>query len=249
VLDARTESSLNSTNEFVSAIKNTPVPAFLEESEETSQKYDRGFEELEISLVYQILKRVLDVCGALIGLGILGLLLPIIVPLIWKEERGPIFYKHVRVGQYGRPFINYKFRSMIEDADGYLARHPDLLEAWKKNGKLENDPRVTRIGRFLRRSSLDELPQLLNVLRGEISLVGPRAIQFTEVDHFGELIELRQVVKPGLTGLWQVSGRSMTDYEQRAVLDCTYVMERSFQMDIVLLLKTIPVVIHGVGAY
>jgi undecaprenyl-phosphate galactose phosphotransferase len=177
------------------------------------------------------------------------LLLPIIIPSIWWEDRGPIFYQHVRVGQYNRPFITYKFRSMRADANDYLEQHPELLEAWKQNGKLEDDPRVTRVGSFLRRTSLDELPQLLNVLRGEISLVGPRPIQFSEVDRFGELIVLRQMVKPGLTGLWQVSGRSMTDYEQRAVLDCTYVMNHSFWIDVLILFKTIPVVIHGVGAY
>ncbi len=251
MLDTRVEGGSTSTGEFSisSKVMNTSVQAVLEKPLGITQGYDGGLKELQISRAYQIAKRGLDICGALIGLVILGLLLPIIVSLIFWEDRGPIFYQHVRVGQYGRPFINYKFRSMVTDADGCLARHPELLEAWKKSGKLENDPRITRIGRFLRRTSLDELPQLLNVLRGEVSLVGPRAIQFTELDRFGELIELRQMVKPGLTGFWQVSGRSMTDYEQRAVLDYIYVMERSFWMDILILLKTVPAVIRGVGAY
>jgi exopolysaccharide production protein ExoY len=205
--------------------------------------------EPQISRAYAIAKRALDICGALVGLAVLALLLPIIALLIQWEDRGPIFYRQVRVGQYGRPFYTYKFRSMIMDADGYLVHHPELLEEWRKNGKLRNDPRVTRIGNFLRRTSLDELPQMLNVLRGEMSLVGPRAIQFSEIASFGELIELRQMVKPGLTGLWQVSGRSMTDYEQRGVLDCMYVLDRSFWMDVRILLKTLPVVIHGIGAY
>lgn len=251
MFDARVESGSTNTGEFniSSKIMNTPVPEILEGSLGITQEYNDDLEELQISRTYQIAKRGLDICGALVGLVILGLLLPILALLIVLEDRGPVFYRHVRVGRYGRPFITYKFRSMVADADSYLARHPDLLDAWKKSGKLENDPRITRMGHFLRRSSLDELPQLLNVLRGDISLVGPRAIQFTEVDRFGELVELRQMVKPGLTGLWQVSGRSMTDYEQRAILDAIYVMECSFWMDIQILLKTIPAVIHGVGAY
>lgn len=205
--------------------------------------------EPQITRTYQGAKRVLDICGALVGLVLLALMLPIIALLIVCEDRGPIFYRQIRVGQYGNPFYTSKLRSMRVDADGYLKEHPDLLAAWHRNGKLRNDPRITRIGRFLRRSSLDELPQMLNVLRGEMSLVGPRAIQFSEVAAFGEIFELRQMAKPGLTGLWQISGRSMTSYEQRCVLDCKYVMDRSFWMDMCIMFKTLPVVIRGVGAY
>jgi lipopolysaccharide/colanic/teichoic acid biosynthesis glycosyltransferase len=199
--------------------------------------------------VYQIAKRALDICGALVGLALLGLLLPLLATLILIEDRGPIFYRQVRVGKDSRPFSFYKLRTMMVDADAYLARHPELKEAWHQTGKLQNDPRVTRIGQFLRKTSLDELPQMFNVLRGDLSLVGPRPIQFSEMDVFGELIELRQSVKPGLTGLWQVSGRSTTDYEQRAILDCTYAVECSFLMDMMILLQTIPVVFRGSGAY
>jgi undecaprenyl-phosphate galactose phosphotransferase len=138
---------------------------------------------------------------------------------------------------------------MMVDADTYLARNPELLRAWQQNGKLYADPRITRIGRFLRRTSLDELPQLWNVLRGEMSLVGPRAIQFSEVAIFYDLLVIRQQVKPGLTGLWQISGRSNTSYEQRNVLDCTYVMECSIWMDVTILCKTLPVVFYPIGAY
>jgi len=202
------------------------------------------------SPLYQIAKRGLDICGALVGLVILLLSLFVFAPLIFIEDRGSIFYKQVRVGQYGKPFFIYKLRSMIEDADNYLAQHPELLNAWQRTGKLQinEDPRITRVGRFLRRSSIDELPQMWNVLCGEMSLVGPRAIQFSEVVAFGELATLRQMVKPGLTGLWQVCGRSLTDYEQRALLDCYYVMECSFWMDLYILFKTLPVVLSGTGA-
>jgi exopolysaccharide production protein ExoY len=203
----------------------------------------------DISWPYEISKRSLDICGALIGLTVFSLLFPVIALLILWEDRGPIFYKQIRIGRYGRPFTMYKLRSMITNADAYLIQHPTLLKAWQINGKLHADPRITRIGGFLRYSSIDELPQLFNVLRGEMSLVGPRAIQPSELAAFDELGELRQMVKPGLTGLWQVSGRSTTDYEQRCILDCTYVMECSFQMDVHILLKTLPVVFRHTGAY
>jgi exopolysaccharide production protein ExoY len=205
--------------------------------------------EPDISWLYQITKRSLDICGALIGLTLFLLFLPIIALLILWEDRGPIFYKQVRIGRYGQPFTIYKLRSMITNADAYLAQNQELLKAWQQNGKLHADPRITRIGCFLRRSSIDELPQLFNVLRGEMSLVGPRAVQSSELVAFGELSELRQMVKPGLTGLWQVSGRSTTDYEQRCILDCTYVMECSLVMDIQILFRTLPVVFYHTGAY
>lgn len=198
--------------------------------------------------ISRMAKRGLDIVGALVGLIILALLLPIVAPLIWLEDRGPIFYKQMRVGQYGQPFFIYKFRSMMVNADDYMAQHPELLEAWRREGKLRSDPRVTRVGAFLRSTSLDELPQMLNILRGEMSLVGPRAIQYSEVGVFGELIAVRQSVRPGLTGLWQVSGRSMTDYKQRCILDCTYVMDWSFGLDIEILLRTLPIVTNGTGA-
>jgi exopolysaccharide production protein ExoY len=221
----------------------------MEHKQDIFFAYNVLLEDPLTSQVYEFFKRLLDICGALLGLFVLALLLPLISFLIVLEDHGPIFYAHVRIGQHGQPFTTYKLRSMMVDADAYLKTHPELLEAWEKSGKLERDPRITHIGNILRRTSLDELPQLVNVLRGEMSLVGPRAIQFSEIERFGELIELRQMVKPGLTGLWQVSGRSMTDYEQRSILDCTYVLNRSFWMDVHILLKTIPAVYHGVGAY
>src|SRR5579859_1012567 len=211
-------------------------------------KYTYGYVH-HLPRLYRLAKRIIDVVGSLIGLAVIGLLLPWLALAIWGEDRGPIFYQQVRLGLYGRPFMTYKFRSMIVEAERYLDQHPQLDEAWRQGGKLQDDPRVTRIGRFLRRTSLDELPQMLNVLRGEMSLVGPRAIQCSEARAFGELAELRQMMKPGVTGLWQVSGRSTTDYEQRCVLDCTYIMECSLGIDLYILCKTLPAVVHGLGAY
>lgn len=249
MLDTQTKNSLSRTYEFSNLVMHSSVPNVLDQPQGSTQRDGNYLEEFRISRTYLIVKRGLDICVSLVGLTILALLMPIITALILWEDRGPIFYQHVRIGQHGRPFVTYKFRTMMVDADAHLARHPGLLQEWQKSGKIENDPRVTRIGSFFRRTSIDELPQLLNVLRGEVSLVGPRAIQLCEVERFGELNELRQQVKPGLTGLWQVSGRSMTDYEQRAILDSIYAMERSFWMDILILFKTIPVVLRGVGAY
>jgi len=198
---------------------------------------------------YQLIKRGLDIGGSLLGLTLLLLLLPFIAIFIVWEDRGPIFYQQERIGRHGRPFQAYKLRSMVANADTYLAQHPELQQAWRHSGKLQNDPRITRTGRFLRRSSLDELPQFINILLGDMSLVGPRAIQAAEIAAFGELGELRQTVKPGLTGLWQISGRSHTTYEQRLLLDCTYVLECSIEIDMHILIRTLPAVVHGEGAY
>lgn len=240
MLDSRIENNAQNINTFSHR-----------EQEDQVENALRVIDDPELSALYKIArvaKHGLDICGALVGLLLLLLLLPIVALLIRWEDGGAVFYKQVRVGQRGRPFFIYKFRSMIANADSYMLEHPELLEEWRKDGKLKSDPRITRVGAFLRSTSLDELPQVINILRGEMSLVGPRAIQFSEVAVFSDLIELRQSVKPGLTGLWQVSGRSMTDYEQRCVLDCTYVIDWSFWLDIVILLRTFPIVINRVGA-
>jgi lipopolysaccharide/colanic/teichoic acid biosynthesis glycosyltransferase len=221
---------------------------FHQQPTEVVQAHDRPEYPLWQSETYQIAKRCLDICVALIGLALLVLPLPILGLLIFLEDHHAIFYKQQRVGLHGRLFTVYKLRTMVADADGYLTQHPELQAAWKRKGKLSYDPRITRIGRFLRRTSLDELPQLFNVLRGEMTLVGPRAIQSSELAAFGELSQLRQQVKPGLTGLWQISGRSSTTYQQRCVLDCIYVIECSLWADVRILIKTIPAVLCARGA-
>jgi lipopolysaccharide/colanic/teichoic acid biosynthesis glycosyltransferase len=138
---------------------------------------------------------------------------------------------------------------MITDADSYLAAHPQLLEEWGKNGKIQDDPRITRVGQFLRRYSLDELPQLLNVLRGEMSLVGPRMITPGELRHFGRWRHNLLTVKPGMTGLWQISGRANLSYEERVQMDMRYIRNYTIWLDLQILLGTATAVLRGRGAY
>lgn len=219
------------------------------DSQRVEVPYQDSLSAPRLSLAYLFSKRLLDISAALVGLMFLCVILPVIVVLIFFEDRGSLFYRQTRVGIHGSSFHIYKLRSMCVDADDYLRNHPLLLAEWHQGGKLYNDPRVTRVGKFLRRFNLDELPQMWNVLRGEMSLVGPRAIQFSEIAAFGESFSLRQLAKPGLTGLWQISQRSFQSYEQRSTLDCTYVLQRSFSLDMLILFKTIPVVFQGAGAY
>lgn len=194
-------------------------------------------------------KRLMDVVIALPALILLALLLPVLTACIWLEDHGPVFYTQVRAGRFCQPFTIYKLRSMSINADRSLEQQTHLCKEWHGAGKIRHDPRITHIGALLRRTSLDELPQMLNVLRGEMSLVGPRPVQFSELPAFGDLLALRQTLTPGLTGLWQVCGRSTTSYEQRALLDCTYVLYRSLALDAHILLRTLPAVLRGNGAY
>ena len=163
-----------------------------------------------------------------------------------------MLYGQKRIGRNGGEFRAWKFRSMVQDAErvleDYLARHPEMAEEWQRHHKLRNDPRVTRIGRFLRKTSLDELPQLWNVLTGEMSLVGPRPIVRQELQKYGDAIELYLRVRPGITGLWQVSGRSNTTYDERIRLDEHYVRNWSVWLDIFVLGETIKTVLRAEGA-
>ena len=173
---------------------------------------------------------------------------------IKKEDPGPVFFAHMRVGKDGKDFPCYKFRSMVTNSQEmlqqYLNDNPAAREEWELEFKLKNDPRVTPIGKVLRRTSLDELPQIFNVLRGEMSLVGPRPVIQEELDkYYGETAKLYCSVKPGITGLWQVSGRSDTTYDERVALDATYIKYRSLWGDIVILWKTVGVVLMRKGAY
>ena len=200
----------------------------------------------------RMLKRTFDVAGALC---LLGLLSPLMLFLTWRirSDGGRALYAHPRIGRAGKPFNCLKFRSMIVDADKtleeLLANDADLREEWAADYKLKNDPRITQIGKFLRGSSLDELPQLWNVLRGEMSLVGPRPVVAEEQERFGKHIHYYETVRPGMTGLWQISGRNDTDYSNRVYLDAWYVKNWSLWIDIVILIKTIGVVLKKQGAY
>jgi len=199
------------------------------------------------------LKRGLDLLALVV---LLPLFLPVLAVLaiaIKLDSQGPVFVKLRRVGQNGKLFNQLKFRTMVADADrvlrATLARDSALAEEWEKTQKLKNDPRLTRVGRFLRMTSVDELPQVLNVLVGQMSLVGPRPITTGETARYAELVSLYTKVLPGLTGLWQVSGRNELEYEERVMLDAYYVRNWSVWLDLYILIKTVWVVLTGRGAY
>ena len=197
-------------------------------------------------------KRSFDVATAL---AILLVFLPIMamIGLALLVQGRPLLIRHKRIGRGGELFPCLKFRTMVVNGEEVLQRHlasdPAARDEWASSQKLKDDPRVTALGRVLRKSSLDELPQLLNVLRGEMSLVGPRPIVPAEAVHYGVHIEKYHAVRPGLTGAWQVSGRSDVSYTQRVSLDCHYVETRNFRRDVGIMLMTIPAVLKSKGSY
>src|SRR5215210_229343 len=199
------------------------------------------------------IKGILDLVATVVGGLLISPLLLAIVILIKLDSPGPAFYGHRRLGIGGDHFRCLKFRTMHTNAeqllDEFLQGRPDLRAEWERNFKLRNDPRVTRVGRFLRKSSLDELPQLWNVLRGEMSLVGPRPIVDAEIPKYGTVYEMYKRITPGISGLWQVSGRSDTSYVDRIKLDAYYVHNWSVWLDLVILARTVWSVMLGRGAY
>ena len=201
----------------------------------------------------RLLKTVFDYTLTLLGTIAISPILLFIAIWIYKDSPGPVIFKHIRIGKDGKPFPCYKFRSMCVDAKEKLA---ELLandvaarEEWERDFKLKNDPRITKSGAFLRKTSLDELPQIFNVLKGEMSLVGPRPIIQEELERYGEYVGDYLMVKPGITGMWQVSGRSDIEYHERVLLDSWYVRNWSVWIDIVMLFKTFAVVAMRKGAY
>ena len=202
---------------------------------------------------FPIAKRALDIIGAGVGLVLLAPFF-LIVALMVRADGGPAFFAHQRVGRGGKLFGCLKFRSMVVDSqarlEALLANDPAARAEWEATRKLKNDPRITRIGRFLRSTSLDELPQLINVLRGEMSLVGPRPVQEAEIDrYYGASAAHYMAVRPGITGLWQVSGRSETSYESRVALAVAYVSRPSLLADLSILLRTPVAVLSRRGAH
>ncbi len=203
--------------------------------------------------LYHGAKRLID---ALLAIPLLLALAPLLLALalLCRRDGGPAIYGHPRIGRHGRPFRCLKFRSMTTSADAVLARHlaanPQAHAEWQATRKLADDPRITPLGRFLRASSLDELPQLFNVLRGEMSLVGPRPVVQAELDRFyhPRAAAAYLSVRPGITGLWQVSGRSDLDYARRVALDTAYVRDASPVLDARILLRTVLVVLRQQGA-
>ncbi|WP_425058560.1 UDP-glucose:undecaprenyl-phosphate glucose-1-phosphate transferase [Sporomusa carbonis] len=192
---------------------------------------------------------ILTICGTIIAFPILV----IIALAIYIDSPGPVIFAHKRVGANGKIFPCYKFRTMVVNAaevlEQYLTSNPDARQEWEENFKLKNDPRVTRIGKWLRKTSLDELPQIINVLRGEMSLVGPRPIIEQEIGKYGEFINDYYLVRPGITGYWQVSGRSDVDYDERVQMDSWYVRSWSVWLDLVILARTVKIVFSCKGAY
>ena len=198
-------------------------------------------------------KRLIDICGALVGIAIL-LPLTVVVAIInfVNKENGPLFYSQKRIGKDGKYFKMYKFRSMVVGADEILKKlleeNEDLRKEFEETRKLQDDPRITKVGRVLRKTSLDEFPQFINVLKGEMSLVGPRAVIDGEIEKFGEHKEEVLRVKPGITGYWAANGRSNTSYDERVEMETFYANNISILLDIQILLKTVISVIKKEGA-
>jgi exopolysaccharide biosynthesis polyprenyl glycosylphosphotransferase len=208
-----------------------------------------GINKVRMTGSDQAMKTLLDYC---LTVPVLLLLVPVFLVmaiLIKLDSPGPIFYRRRVMGVNGRQFDAFKFRTMACNGDKILQQHPDLLEEYQKNIKLKNDPRITRIGKYLRKSSLDELPQLINVLRNEMSLVGPRMICPEEMALYQQAGINLLTVKPGITGLWQVSGRSEISYDDRVQMDMYYIRNWTIWSDLQLLLRTVPCVLSGRGAY
>lgn len=201
----------------------------------------------------RVVKAFSDLFLGLLLLILLAPVLGVIALVIWLNDRSSPIYRQERVGRQGRTFYIYKFRTMRPDAEELLERllasDPELREEWKREQKLKNDPRITSVGRFLRRSSLDELPQLFNILRGEMSLVGPRPVTEREASKYGESFQYYIAVRPGLTGLWQISGRNDLSYEERVELDGWYVRNWSISLDMMILIKTFGIVWKQEGSY
>lgn len=209
----------------------------------------------KLTLAYpRFVKRLFDVIACLIGLILLSPLYLLLILAVWLTSGRPVFFGDNRVGRSGRDFQAWKFRTMVLNADSaleeYLSKNPDMRAEWDSNLKLKNDPRITFLGKFLRRTSLDELPQLINVLRGEMSLVGPRPIPASEIEKYADDVYRSYLrVRPGITGLWQTNGRNNTTYEERLSFDSYYVTNWSLWMDLYILGRTFKTVLFQEGAY
>lgn len=199
--------------------------------------------------IYKYIKRIMDFLLSLIGLIVLSPVFLIIAILIKNESDGPVFFKHKRIGKNGKEIYIYKFRSMVTNAEELIKKFtPEQMKEFKENFKLENDPRITKIGKFIRKTSLDELPQLINILKGELSIIGPRPIVKEELEKYGDNKEKFLSVMPGLTGYWAANGRSSTTYDQRMMMELYYVDNMSFKLDVKIFFKTIVSVLKKEGA-
>lgn len=201
------------------------------------------------SKVYLFLKRLMDIVFSVAAIIILLPLFIIVAVIIKLDSKGPVLFIQKRCGKDGKIFKMYKFRSMCMDAEEKLDQIHHLNDVEEPLFKIKDDPRLTRVGRFLRRTSIDELPQLINIIKGDMSLVGPRPPLPSEVEKYNSWQKLRLSVKPGLTGLWQISGRSNLGFDEMVRLDLKYIAERNLVYDIKIIIKTIPAVLKFYGAY
>lgn len=222
----------------------------MQQLEENSNLTKIGYVEVyEKSLTYYFFKRCFDFLSSLCGIVVFLPFFVILIVLVKLDSKGPAFFGHKRLGQYGDIVKVYKFRTMVINAEELLKKlTPEQKKEFEENFKLENDPRITKLGNFLRKSSLDELPQLFNILIGNMSVVGPRPIVEKELEKYGVYGEKFLSAKPGLTGLWQASGRSDTTYDERVQMDMEYIDKRSFWFDIGIIFKTVGAVVKGRGA-
>ena len=200
-------------------------------------------------VVYKAIKRVFDIIFSLIGLVLLSPIFLIISIIIKLDSKGPVFFVHSRIGEKGKPIGIYKFRTMVNNAEDLIKSFtPEQKEEFERSYKLENDPRITKVGDFLRKTSLDELPQILNILKGELSIIGPRPIVQSELDKYEDNKDKFLSVRPGLTGYWAANGRSDTSYEERMQMELYYVDNMSFKLDVKIFFKTIFAVLKKEGA-
>jgi exopolysaccharide production protein ExoY len=203
--------------------------------------------------IHNVANRGMNVSLAALALLFFLPLMILVALAIWCQDRGPVLFAHRRIGRDGRKFPCLKFRSMAIDAEErlqeVLAADPEARAEWASDHKLRNDPRVTGLGLFLRKSSLDELPQLINVIRGEMDLVGPRPIVDGEIAKYGARFKHYCAVNPGITGLWQVSGRNDASYRSRVAMDCVYAKSKSLPLDLWILVATVPAVLFRKGSY
>lgn len=207
-------------------------------------------DEVNVNLGYLCLKRLIDIIGAIIGLAVLSPVFIIVMILIKIEDpKGPVFFKQVRVGKGGEEFYMYKFRSMVVNAEEKLKDLLDLNEVSGAMFKMKDDPRVTKIGKFIRKTSIDELPQLWNVFKGEMSLVGPRPPLLREVSEYSNYEMQRLLVTPGCTGIWQASARNSVGFDEMVKMDLYYIRNRSFFLDFKIIFKTIIVLFGSKNAF
>lgn len=232
------------------AIKQNDTQKVITNSQETVIRVEKVG---SMSSIAKLIKRSIDIIGALVGcIAVLFITIGIAIAKIITREKGPIFYTQDRIGKNGKIFKIYKFRSMIENSEEILEKHLEENEEarreWQIKKKLTNDPRITKIGKFIRKTSLDEMPQAINVLKGDMSLVGPRPYLPREKDEMGIYYNYIIKCKPGMTGFWQTSGRSNVSFQERLNMDLEYYRNESLKLDIKLLFKTIFVLVKNDGA-